>query len=716
MPVNTPQRPQWLNPDYLKCVGLNPQRNIWYTFRVLGAGKLRIRLRKSSNLNSFPLMRLYEAPPDAGNLTFEELRQLGRVDSTLATLQLVAQSDSSTCLLRGAFEYVKNLCVPRRYYLLISQTENSFGTFAVQPEYEFTPDIISAGDFCANAATITPTIGGSTESVSLTVNCHTLGEGLGEDGTNLDCLNGPEGFVSSWFRIIVPGSQNVDLTVSMDEATTVLPDRLTYRLLYGSCNALTPVACVSTFTRGLTLVCVPPGTYFVQLTGPINYQGQVSLRVQAVPTPNPACSSGIKPLKAAFTWNRSCRSNAIQFVNTSTAGSAITYEWQFDTTRCCQTSTAFNPQPTLTAASGRLDTAWVKLIVRNTETGQADSITKPLLFYPFLGEEQISGADTLCPGQTVRWIAPPGYLTYLWSDGQVTREATFTEAGTYTVTLLDPDSCEYQLLKELVSLAFEPVELPDSITLCYGQALELTAPVDTTGLTYRWVIQDSVVARGAKLVLNSVTAPLVVILQQERGGCVQPVGQTVRVVLEPRLVLAYRAFPNPAVYPNQTMAFSAEVQPLGRAYTYDWEFGSPVVARSTESDPVVTFPTEGLYPVRLWVEDVLSGCVDSLQGLVAELIRRDTITIPNVFTPNADGINDLLSAEYLGFEPVEFQIFDRWGVLVYDFQSLNPPEFWNGTYHNSGKACPAGWYYYQCVFRRRDGQLYRRQGGVTLVR
>jgi gliding motility-associated-like protein len=716
MPVNTPQRPEWADPDRSPCTGLNPQRNIWYTFRVLGAGKVRIRLRKSSNLNSFPLMRLYEAPPDAGNLTFDQLRQLGRVDSTLATLQLVAQSDSATCLLRGAFEYVKSLCVPRRYYLLVSQTENSFGTFVVQPEYVFTPDTISAGDFCANAATITPTIGGGTETVALTVNCHTLGEGLGEDGTNLDCLQGPEGMVSSWYRIVVSGNQNVDLTVSMDEATTVLPDRLTYRLLYGSCGALTPVACVSTFTRGLTLVCVPPGSYFIQLMGPTNYQGEVSLRVQAVPTPNPACITGIKPLKADFSWNRACRSNTIRFANTSTAGPAITYEWQFDTTRCCQTSTAFSPEFNLVNPDGKLDTAWVKLIVRNTETGQADSITRPLLLYPSLGQEQIVGPDTLCPGQVVRWVAPPGYISYLWSDGQVTREATFTEAGSYILTLLDPDSCEYALLKELVSPVFIPVELPDSVTLCYGQAVELTAPADTTGRTYRWMIGDSLVARGPRLVLNSVTAPLILSLYQEQGGCVQPVGQTIRVVLEPRLTLAYRATPNPAIYPNQTIAFASDVQPSGRAYTYAWEFGNPVVARSTVPDPVITFSSEGEYPVRLRVEDVLSGCVDSLQGLVVELIRRDTITIPNVFTPNADGTNDLFAAEYLGFEPLEFRVFDRWGVLVYDFQSVSPPKFWDGTYYNGGRLCPAGWYYYQCVFRRRDGLLYRRQGGVTLVR
>ncbi len=73
--------------------------------------------------------------------------------------------------------------------------------------------------------------------------------------------------------------------------------------------------------------------------------------------------------------------------------------------------------------------------------------------------------------------------------------------------------------------------------------------------------------------------------------------------------------------------------------------------------------------------------------------------IPNVFTPNSDGINDILQAKTSGLvESVDFKIFSRTGLMI--FQTSEPKIMWNGTY--KGKLVSPGVYFYQCdVYEQR---------------
>ena len=68
------------------------------------------------------------------------------------------------------------------------------------------------------------------------------------------------------------------------------------------------------------------------------------------------------------------------------------------------------------------------------------------------------------------------------------------------------------------------------------------------------------------------------------------------------------------------------------------------------------------------------------------------IELPNVFTPNADGLNDFfLPKTYRGIISSQIKIFNRWGEAV--FESDNASLGWNGKV-KSGKLCPDGVYYY----------------------
>jgi gliding motility-associated-like protein len=75
--------------------------------------------------------------------------------------------------------------------------------------------------------------------------------------------------------------------------------------------------------------------------------------------------------------------------------------------------------------------------------------------------------------------------------------------------------------------------------------------------------------------------------------------------------------------------------------------------------------------------------------------------LPNVFTPDNDGVNDrFIPFPYNYVEKIELKVYNRWGNLV--FQTENPDINWDGTDMNSGKALADGVYYYLCdVYEKR---------------
>ena len=125
----------------------------------------------------------------------------------------------------------------------------------------------------------------------------------------------------------------------------------------------------------------------------------------------------------------------------------------------------------------------------------------------------------------------------------------------------------------------------------------------------------------------------------------------------------------------------------------------------------------------------IAGCyavsaVDSVgnEGPISNLVCVDNCPLyelPNTFTPNGDGQNDLfVPFPYCFIELVEFQVYNRWGQLVYE--STDPDLNWNGTNLN-GDPLASGTYHYVCrVFEQRvDGIRERTEplrGFIELIR
>ena len=85
-------------------------------------------------------------------------------------------------------------------------------------------------------------------------------------------------------------------------------------------------------------------------------------------------------------------------------------------------------------------------------------------------------------------------------------------------------------------------------------------------------------------------------------------------------------------------------------------------------------------------------------------------SLPNAFTPDGDGINDNFGVALRGFVVTAFNIFSRWGELVYD----DPSKSWDGT--KNGSALPADVYAYRIILKFPDGKTLPLSGAVTLIR
>ncbi|OFY68968.1 MAG: hypothetical protein A3G23_10430 [Bacteroidetes bacterium RIFCSPLOWO2_12_FULL_37_12] len=97
---------------------------------------------------------------------------------------------------------------------------------------------------------------------------------------------------------------------------------------------------------------------------------------------------------------------------------------------------------------------------------------------------------------------------------------------------------------------------------------------------------------------------------------------------------------------------------------------------------------------------------------VIELPQRPFVFAPNAFTPDGDGINDVFEIKNSFVKEYWLQIFDRWGLLIYE--THNPFEFWDGTY--KGKKVMMDAYAYLVRASGYTGLKISRSGTVTVLR
>jgi gliding motility-associated-like protein len=154
----------------------------------------------------------------------------------------------------------------------------------------------------------------------------------------------------------------------------------------------------------------------------------------------------------------------------------------------------------------------------------------------------------------------------------------------------------------------------------------------------------------------------------------------------------------------------------GNGITYTTSGSSSSYSTSGLPDGSTTYQSAGSYTVYL-VSAQNNGtatCVGTA-SLVITVDLPSKLEVPNVFTPNGDGANDNFTLLTTNLTEITCQIFDRWGVKMYDVTADKGNISWDGK-NFSNKDVPAGTYFYILKAKGKDLKDYEQKGTISLFR
>ncbi len=313
-----------------------------------------------------------------------------------------------------------------------------------------------------------------------------------------------------------------------------------------------------------------------------------------------------------------------------------------------------------------------------------------------------------CDGQATAVMSsgtPP--FTYQWShSASVTHQAFQLCADTHYVTVTDADGC----IGVQQFLVVDPPPL-ESVAwahnapcedVCIGRGF-VTPTGGTPPYQYAW--NDPLQQQTSPA--NALCPGNYTVTITDSKGCVH----TDHVVVE-----------DSSIYINLTITVSRdtifegqqvylEATNLGPGYSYKWT-PSTWLSNDRIYNPIAT--PNGTIEYHLLVTDQW-GCEfrTSVLITVIEVICDDPhIFVPNAFTPNGDGVNDVLYVYSLFADEIYFAIYNRWGEKVFETTDLQ--RGWDGTY--KGREVDPGVFDYYLQVRCFNQQKFRKKGNITLIR
>jgi gliding motility-associated-like protein len=159
---------------------------------------------------------------------------------------------------------------------------------------------------------------------------------------------------------------------------------------------------------------------------------------------------------------------------------------------------------------------------------------------------------------------------------------------------------------------------------------------------------------------------------------------------------------------NQEYEFTAMPLPECVNCMYEWDFGDGENA----ADSVVVHQFDGLsdYVIFLTTTNEI-GCINTQQF---QVLGTAYFYVPNSFTPNGDGLNDVFRVVGRGFSEYELTIFNRWGAIV--FHSTDPDEVWVGEGGKEDYYAPNEAYGFTLRVKGYDTETIERQGSIKILR
>ncbi len=151
--------------------------------------------------------------------------------------------------------------------------------------------------------------------------------------------------------------------------------------------------------------------------------------------------------------------------------------------------------------------------------------------------------------------------------------------------------------------------------------------------------------------------------------------------------------------------------------TFIWTFGiegeTPYITSDINEILNYSYTSAGIYEICLVVIENLNGCQDTACQSI-EVFDAPFLIVPNVFSPDGDGVNDVFFFPNQAIEEFSATIFDRWGKEIFVFSSID--DGWDGSNYKNGKPCTDGVYFFTYTARSTNGTEYEGQGNIHLVR
>jgi len=321
----------------------------------------------------------------------------------------------------------------------------------------------------------------------------------------------------------------------------------------------------------------------------------------------------------------------------------------------------------------------------------------------------ITGNNTVCLGATTPFASTtPGGV---WSAAN-TAVATVSPGGVVTGVAVGSTNIRYTVtaggcsgfVEKNISVSPLPVAGPISgnATLCVGGSSQLSIPGGAVGVR-TWTSSNPAVAtvNNSGLVTALAAGSSTISLQVLNAeGCTA--SSTYNILVQ-ALSLQLQATPNPVNAGNAvTLSATGNTAFIVTGWT-------PSVPNPTAATQVVTPAVTTTYTVN---GQTAAGCAASASVTVTVNEVKDDVFIPNYFTPNNDGRNDLLQVYGSSIRSLEFRIFNQWGQQV--FASTDAGRGWDGT--ASGKAQPVGVYSYVARITLQSGKQINLKGSINLIR
>ncbi len=339
--------------------------------------------------------------------------------------------------------------------------------------------------------------------------------------------------------------------------------------------------------------------------------------------------------------------------------------------------------------------------------------------FAFVGERPFSNItiipnDTiLCEGDTLTLQATQNSdWTYQWSNGQTGNPLQITQGGSYYVIVSDTslptpcptpssDTVNITLIKD-----FTPVITIDDSIICLNDSALITVQPDNDSLyNYQWYKEGSLLT-GANS--NSIYAGTQGIYYAEISNiCFSYLTTPVFLVVLDSTNADFYWKPDTILLLEPAHFFSTSTSNAGNPIIeYTWTINGSPSYYSADFEHI--FEQADTFLVGLEI-NTAEGCKDTIyKWILVNNIRL--LYIPNAFTPNNDGLNELFEVKGTGIERIETTIFNRWGELIW--QGVN--KFWDGT--SRGVPVQEGAYVFIIKARFRDKSEVVRSGTVQIIR